>query len=83
MRNKFADIIFQESKKDSRICALVADISPAGSMVDFRQSFPERFINCGVAEQSMIGIAAGLAMKGMKPFCYTISTFSFIDPLKW
>ena len=47
MRNKFADIIFQESKKDSRICALVADISPAGSMVDFRQSFPERFINCG------------------------------------
>ena len=82
MRNKFADIIFQESKKDSRICALVADISPAGSMVDFRQSFPERFINCGVAEQSMIGIAAGLAMKGMKPFCYTISTFSLYRPFE-
>ena len=51
-------------------------------MVDFRQSFPERFINCGVAEQSMIGIAAGLAMKGMKPFCYTISTFSLYRPFE-
>ena len=82
MRNKFADIIFEESKKDPRICALVADISPAGSMVKFRENFPERFINCGVAEQSMIGIAAGLAMKGMKPFCYTISTFSLYRPFE-
>ncbi|HCS70902.1 MAG TPA: transketolase [Rhodospirillaceae bacterium] len=82
MRNKFADAIYEIGKQDPRICALVADISPAGSMVKFREEFPERFINCGVAEQSMIGIAAGLALKGMRPFCYTIATFSLYRPFE-
>ena len=82
MRNKFADVIFAEGKKNKKICALVADISPAGSMVNFRNKFPDRFINTGVAEQSMIGIAAGLALRGMKPFCYTIATFSLYRPLE-
>ncbi len=61
MRNKFADAIYEIGRNDERICALVADISPAGSMTKFREEFPNRFINCGVAEQSMIGIAAGMA----------------------
>ena len=82
MRNKFADAIYEIGKTDPRICALVADISPAGSMVDFRNEFPDRFINCGVAEQSMIGIAAGMALKGMRPFCYTIATFSLYRPFE-
>lgn len=82
MRNKFADVIFEEGKKNKKICALVADISPAGSMVNFRNKFPDRFINTGVAEQSMIGIAAGLALRGMKPFCYTIATFSLYRPFE-
>ena len=82
MRNKFADTLYEIGQKDHRICALVADISPAGSMVDFRNQFPERFINCGVAEQSMIGIAAGMALKGMRPFCYTIATFSLYRPFE-
>ena len=82
MRNAFADVIYEIGQKDSRICALVADISPAGSMVKFREQFPERFINTGVAEQAMIGIAAGLALKGMRPFCYTIATFSLYRPFE-
>lgn len=82
MRNKFADAIYDIGKKDDRICALVADLSPSGSMVNFREDFPERFINCGVAEQSMIGIAAGMALKGMRPFCYTIATFSLYRPFE-
>ena len=82
MRNKFADAIYEIGKKDPRICALVADISPAGSMVKFREEFPERFVNCGVAEQAMIGIAAGMALKGMRPFCYTIATFSLYRPFE-
>jgi len=82
MRNKFADVIYEIGKKDDRICALVADISPAGSMMNFRTEFPDRFINCGVAEQSMIGIAAGLALRGMRPFCYTIATFSLYRPFE-
>ncbi len=82
MRNKFADAIYEISKTNPRICALVADISPAGSMVKFREEFPKRFINCGVAEQAMIGIAAGMALKGMRPFCYTIATFSLYRPFE-
>lgn len=82
MRNAFADVIYEIGQEDSRICALVADISPAGSIVKFREQFPERFINTGVAEQAMIGIAAGLALKGMRPFCYTIATFSLYRPFE-
>ncbi|HAD88127.1 MAG TPA: transketolase [Rhodospirillaceae bacterium] len=82
MRNKFADAIYEIGKTNPQICALVADISPAGSMVKFREEFPERFINCGVAEQAMIGIAAGMALKGMRPFCYTIATFSLYRPFE-
>ena len=82
MRNKFADVIYEIGKKDNRICALVADISPAGSMMNFRKEFPDRFINCGVAEQSMIGIAAGMALRGMRPFCYTIATFALYRPFE-
>lgn len=82
MRNKFADAIYEIGKDDPRICALVADISPAGSMGTFRDEFPDRFINCGVAEQSMIGLAAGMALRGMRPFCYTIATFSLYRPFE-
>lgn len=82
MRNAFADVIYEIGQKDARICALVADISPAGSIVKFREQFPERFINTGVAEQAMIGIAAGLALKGLRPFCYTIATFSLFRPFE-
>ena len=82
MRNKFADAIYEIGQKDNRICALVADLSPAGSMVSFREEYPERFVNCGVAEQSMIGIAAGMALSGMRPFCYTIATFSLYRPFE-
>ncbi len=83
MRNRFADAIFEIGSKNNKICALVADISPAGSMEKFRNKYPDRFINCGVAEQSMIGISAGLALKGMRPFCYTIATFALFRPFEF
>ena len=82
MRNRFADAIYELGSKNDKICALVADISPAGSMLKFREKFPDRFINCGVAEQSMIGIAAGMALRGMRPFCYTIATFALYRPFE-
>ena len=82
MRNAFADVIYEVGQADERICALVADISPAGSMEKFRKDFPNRFINTGVAEQAMIGIAAGMALRGMRPFCYTIATFALYRPFE-
>jgi transketolase len=82
MRDKFANVIYKIGQKDKKIAVLVADISPAGQITKFKDEFPDRFINTGVSEQSMIGIAAGLALKGMKPFCYTIATFSVYRPFE-
>tara|TARA_Y100000590_G_scaffold461154_1_gene622096 strand:+ start:4946 stop:5863 length:918 start_codon:yes stop_codon:yes gene_type:complete len=82
MRDKFAEVIYKIGKKDKKIAVLVADISPAGAISNFREEFPNRFINTGVSEQSMIGIAAGLALKGMRPFCYTIATFALYRPFE-
>ena len=51
-------------------------------MAKFSDQYPERFINVGVAEQSMIGICAGLALKGCQPFAYTIATFALYRPFE-
>lgn len=83
MRNAFADTIYEAGKNDKRVAIVVADISPAGSMQKFREEFPERFINTGVSEQIMIGLCAGLALRGMRPFAYTIATFTFYRPFEF
>jgi transketolase len=83
MRNAFSEAFFEEAKKDSKLMMVVADLSPAGAMEAFRESFPERFINVGVAEQAMIGVCAGLAMRGLKPFAYTIATFALYRPFEF
>lgn len=80
MRNTFASTFYELGKTDDRLAVIVADISPAGSIAKFRDDFPERFINTGVAEQVMIGLCAGMAQKGMRPFAYTIATFSVFRP---
>ena len=83
MRNTFANTFFEAGKKDPRLCVVVADISPAGAMDKFRQTFPERFINTGVAEQIMIGMCAGMALRGLRPFAYTIATFTLFRPFEF
>ena len=75
MRNKFAEVFSRVAEKNKKLCLIVSDISPGGPVNKFEKN-PKRFINCGVAEQSMISVAVGLAMKGFKPFCYTIATFA-------
>jgi transketolase len=82
MRNKFADTFYELGKNDPRLCVVVADISPAGSIEKFRSEFPQRFINTGVSEQIMIGMVAGMAQRGLKPFAYTIATFSLYRPFE-
>lgn len=82
MRNTFSETLYECAKADPRIYIVVADISPAGSMAKFQAEYPERFINVGVAEQVMIGMAAGLALKGCRPFAYTIATFTLYRPFE-
>lgn len=80
MRNAFAATFLEAARQDERLVAVVADISPAGSMSTFRSEFPDRFINTGVAEQVMIGLCAGMALRGLRPFAYTIATFAVFRP---
>lgn len=82
MRNTFSETLYECAKVDPNVYIVVADISPAGSMAKFQTEYPERFINVGVAEQVMIGMAAGLALKGCRPFAYTIATFSLYRPFE-
>jgi transketolase len=83
MRNRFAEVFYELARSDSLLNLIVADISPAGSIEKFRKEFPERFINVGVAEQVMVGMAAGMAQRGMKPFIYTIATFALYRPFEF
>ncbi len=75
MRNAFRDAVFEWAKRDERVVLLSADIGNR-MFDDFKDRFPDRFYNVGVAEQNMIGLAAGLAMTGLRPVCYTIATFT-------
>jgi len=83
MRNTFADVFYELAKDDPKLAVIVADISPAGSIAKFREEYPDRFINTGVAEQIMIGMAAGMALRGMRPFAYTIATFTLYRPFEF
>lgn len=74
MRNRFFDLLKEEMRKNDSIFLVVADMG-LGLVEPIQKVFPERFINVGIAEQNMIGIAAGLCNLGFRPFCYTISNF--------
>jgi transketolase len=82
VRNAFSEALYEEATGNPDLYIVVSDISPAGSIAKFRSRYPNRFINVGVAEQAMIGICAGLALKGCQPFAYTIATFSLYRPFE-
>lgn len=74
MRRTFGKTLADLAEKDEKILLLVGDIG-YGIFDDFRKKISERFINLGIAEQSMVGIGAGLALQGYTPFIYTITPF--------
>lgn len=74
MRKAFVKTLIELAQKDDRIYLLTGDLGYK-ALEEFAEKFPERFINCGVAEQNMMGMAAGLAMCGKKPYVYSIVPF--------
>jgi transketolase len=82
VRNEFVDELVALAEADERIMLLTGDL---GFMVleEFQQRFPERFVNCGVGEQNMIGVATGLAEAGFVPFAYSIATFATLRPYEF
>jgi len=82
VRNSFANAFYELAKSDKRIYLVVADITAAAGVASFQKESPERFLNVGVAEQMMIGMCAGLALRGNIPFAYTIATFTIYRPFE-
>ncbi len=74
MRYVFGEELYKLMKKDKSIVLLVGDIG-WGVFDKIREKFPDRFFNLGCTEQSMISIASGMALQGLKPYVYTITPF--------
>ena len=81
MRRSFGKIITELADRDEKIYVVVGDI---GYRVfdEFRQKHPDRFINIGICEQSMIGVSAGMALEGLNPWVYTITPFLIERPFE-
>lgn len=81
MRTAFINKLTELAEKDRRIMLLVGDLG-FGVVVDFAKRLPDQFINIGVAEQNMAGVATGLALAGKIVFTYSIANFPIIRCLE-
>ncbi|MFA5659317.1 MAG: transketolase C-terminal domain-containing protein, partial [Oscillospiraceae bacterium] len=67
-RKSFTDTLLELGKSDKKIIALASDSKGSVTLNDFSDQLPEQFVECGIAEQDAVGIAAGMASMGFKPF---------------
>ncbi len=81
MRNRFGEVMSKLADENENIIIIVADI---GYRVfdDFREKYPERFINMGICEQSIISVSSGMALEGLQPWVYTITPFLIERPFE-
>src|ERR1039457_320379 len=74
MRNAFIDELVTAAEKNENIALVIGDLG-YGVVEPFAKRFTKRFFNAGVAEQNMMGLAAGLASEGFHVFVYSIANF--------
>jgi transketolase len=82
MRNAFLDALLEIAEHDRRIVFLTGDLGFT-VLEPFAERLPDRFMNVGVAEQNMMGLATGLAEAGLVPFVYSIGTFASMRPYEF
>lgn len=82
MRKAFAETLLDLAAEDERVVLLTGDLGFT-VLEPFAERFPNRFFNAGVAEQNMLGMAAGLAEAGFVPFVYSIATFVTLRPYEF
>lgn len=75
-RSGFGAGLLEAAKKDDNVVGLCADLTGSLKMGDFKNAFPERFFQVGIAEANMIGLAAGMTIGGKIPFTGTFANFS-------
>ena len=79
MRLAFVNTLSELAAKDKNVWLVTGDLG-FSVFEDFIKRFPDQYLNVGVSEQNMIGVAAGLALAGKRPFAYSISTFATMRP---
>ena len=82
MRKAFTRTLVELAEADPRIMLLTGDLGYM-ALEPFSERFPDRFVNAGVAEQNMVGVATGLAEAGFIPFVYSIVTFASLRPYEF
>jgi len=80
MRKIFGKTLVEIAEKDSNIVLLHGDVEQ--EMEIYKTRWPERFFNLGLTEQSMISIAAGMALEGLRPLVYSITPFVLERPFE-
>ena len=75
-RDGFGEALLYLGETDPRVVALTGDLKESTRIEAFANKYPDRFIECGVAEQNMMGVAAGLALAGKIPYAASYATFS-------
>lgn len=81
MRTAFIETLFELAQADPRIVLITGDLG-FGVVTRFMQELPQQFVNAGVAEQNMTGLAAGMALSGKIVFTYSIANFPVIRCLE-
>lgn len=79
MRKPFIEKLTELAAKDKKVILLVGDVG-FSFLEKFKEQFPKQFINCGIAEQNMMGVASGLSRVGYKPYVYTMMNFILSRP---
>ncbi|MBU3701514.1 MAG: transketolase [Acidimicrobiia bacterium] len=74
MRDALSTALVESAQRDERVVVLTGDHGYA-LFDEFRSTHPDRFINAGIAEQNMVGMAAGMARAGLRPIVYGLSAF--------
>jgi len=82
VRSEFIRSLVALAERDPRVVLLTGDLGFT-VVEDFAERFPQRFVNVGVAEQNMLGVATGLAEAGFVPFVYSIATFATMRPYEF
>lgn len=75
-RKGYGEALVELGQSNPNVVVLTGDLAESTTAHMFREKFPERFVECGVAEQNMMGIAAGLALSGKIPFISSYAVFS-------
>jgi len=75
-RDGFGEALLELGKRNKDVVVVSADLAESTRCLDFGKKYPQRFIEVGVAEQNMAGVAAGLALEGLIPFMCSFAVFS-------